>query len=229
MINNQTKKENNTMNYEEMKNNELMALCDELGVDVESKNVSKPTKAELIAALTQYDKETNEFLDDGSDDTGNYKDDVPIASNDKPIPFNGKIPLEDRDPATLTRDELRQLQRDQLLSLQRVIITSNDHTVTIKTKNRVNYVSWGNELLGFHTNRYVLGKKWILPRGAVNQLKKVNFTYPVQDEDENVVGFETVPMFQVVELPLPTEEEMNLMKKRQTILDEAASLAVKSK
>lgn len=193
------------MNYEEMTNKELQALCDDLGIDVDSKNVSKPTKREYIIALERFNskdqQDADEFLNVGEPD--------------------GKEKMQEEAGQKVkvkkTRAQKRREQQHVLFQLKRVIITSNQTNQT-KT-NGIERITWGNRLVGIQTDNVVLGKPWHVREGALRNLRAAIVRNSVQDDEGNQVRWETVPAYNIQELEPLTKEEIDKIAKRQTIRD----------
>ncbi len=190
------------MKLEEMKNKDLIEYCKEEGIEVKAKNVSKPTKTELLDAIKAFEKEQlgdiEGFLD--AEDTVDEEDTVePVVAGKK-----------------MTRAQKRNKQRLELFPLRRVLVTSN---ATNQTQTNLQFITWGNGLIGHQTDRVYLGKPWHVREGALRNLKNARITEPVQDEEGNTVRFETKPAYNIQELSPLSKDEIDRIAKRQIIRD----------
>lgn len=183
------------MNYEEQTNAELKQLCADLGLDVEAKNPSKPNKAELIKALEIYD--------------GTYEEEVTEEPGTETAPTN--------KPAKLNKAQLRRKQYQDKMKLVRVMITSNAVNQTKAGSDEVQTVSWGNRVLGYQTDRYILGKPWHVRQGALDNLRNSTITIPAQNDEQNKVDWNVVPAFNIVELAPLTKEEIKTIAEKQKV------------
>jgi hypothetical protein len=188
----------------EMKNQELIQYCKEEGIEVKAKNPSKPNKTELITAIKEFEKEQMDNIDDflAQDDIEPEVEDIDTGSVSK--------------PEKMTRAQKRAKQRRELFPLKRVIITSNS---TNQTQTPLQFITWGNGLIGHQTDRVYLGKKWHVREGALRNLRNAIIREPVMDDEGNTVKFETRPAYNIQELPPLTKEEIEVIAKRQTIRD----------
>ncbi len=199
-----------------MTNKELVAYCDRNNIDIDSKNVSKPTKAEIFKAIESAGELAEETL---IEDEGLSEYDVEEGLDEfldisEPDDVR-KIVAKTRKP---TRAELRQKQVDELMPLRRVIITENDkNQTTIPTQ--VHYSTWGNRLLGHPTDRFVCGSPWHVREGALRNLRGMMAARAVQDEEGNTVRHETINKYIIQELAPLTQAERDIIAKRQLIRD----------
>ena len=191
------------MELKDMTNNDLMQYCKDEGIEVEAKNVSKPTKKELLTAIKKF--EQSQF--------GDNVDDF-LAADEKVIEAE-KLARETKPKnQKLTRAQKRKKQYNELMPLKRVLITSNADN---QTKTNLEFITWGNGLIGHHTDRVYLGKPWHVREGALRNMRRAMITRSVQNEDENKIDFETVPAYNIQELDPLSESEIELIAKRQTI------------
>ena len=198
------------VNYEEMTNAELKALVDDFELTVEAKTPGKPNKAELIAAIVRFKKEQDvingieeeeETLDDTDDSENDELDSSPKVV--KPIPQR-LLPTEKR----------KALQKADLLRKERVIIFDKQHT---QTKMPVIMVTWGNRLVGIHTDVVNLqsGKPQYIRRGALANLRLATFSYSYQEDEFSPVKNLTEERFEIRELEGLTEEEIEVLAAQQ--------------
>ena len=193
--------------YQNMKNADFKLYCESEGIDVDSKNVSKPTRDEYIIAIEKFESSQqagdNEFL--------NTEPELGV--------YNGM--QEEKKPETkkvkpLTRAQKRRKQYNTLMVKKRVIITNNSSN---QTKQPMEYISWGNRTLGHNTDIIVFDKPWHVREGALRNLRGAVITESIQDEEGNQVRFETKASYIIQELPPLTREEIDLIAKKQLIRD----------
>ena len=202
---------------QKMTNKELEAYCQRNSINIDSKNVSKPTKAELLAAIEAAGDlmEESTIKNEGLDEYG--MDDVEDFLNTEPE----ELTVESFKPKTaeekkLTRAQKRIKQRDELMPLRRVLITNNNSSqTTIKTQ--VHYSTWGNRLLGHHTDRFVCDSAWHVREGCLRNLESMVLNIPVQDDEGNTVRFETKQAYVVQRLAPLTVAERSTIGKRQQV------------
>ena len=199
------------VNYEEMTNAELKALVDDFELTVEAKTPGKPNKAELIAAIVKFKKEQDaingieeeeeETLADTDDSENDELDSSPKVV--KPIPQR-LLPTEKR----------KALQKADLLRKERVIIFDKQHT---QTKMPVIMVTWGNKLVGIHTDVINLqsGKPQYIRRGALANLRLATFSYSYQEDEFSPVKHLTEERFEIRELEGLSEEEIEVLAAQQ--------------
>ena len=200
-----------------MTNKELIAYCDRNSIDIDSKNVSKPTKAELMAAIEAAGDLMEEKIieNEGLDEYG--MDDVEDFLNTDPDVLTvDTFKQKSVEEKKLTRAQKRIKQRDELMPLRRVLITNNNNSqTTIKTQ--VHYCTWGNRLLGHNTDRFVCDSAWHVREGALRNLEGMVLNIPVQDDEGNTVRFETKQAYVVQRLTPLTVQERNVIGKRQQV------------
>ena len=193
---------------EEMTNKDLIEYCEAEGIDVDSKNVSKPTKKELLESIKQYEKEqlgdVEEFLE--PETIVEKMDAVDEALGEK-------IPTK---PKKQTRAQKRRVQYNELMPLKRVLVSSNADN---QTKTSLEFVTWGNGLIGHHTDRVYLNKPWHVREGALRNMERAIITESIQNEEENRVDTVTKPAYNIQRLDPLTEEERERIGKRQIIRD----------
>jgi len=205
-----------------MTNKELGEFCKDNNIKVDSKNVSKPTKDEYIRAITEALNTAKpgiatdeDVINEGI--TENMLDDVDEFLNVEDDTTDEKVTNEKKASAE-TRAQKRKRQWNELMKLQRVIITSNSNNQTT-LPNQVHYCTWGNRLLGHHTDRFIVGKPWHVREGALRNLARMEISNSIQDEEGNTVRFERVPAFVIQRLDHLSDEERAVIAKRQIIRD----------
>ena len=187
------------MNYDELTNAELSSLIEDLGIEVEAKNPKKPNKAELVAALNEYHGTVPEV-------------EAEVEEPETKQSLNKKVQ---------SKGAKRKEQYNKMMRLIRVNVTSNKTGLSKPIKNQVMTVSWGNRLLGYHTDRLVLGKPWHVRFGALENLRKAVITESIQNDEDNRVDTQEIPAYNIVELKQLTKPELDKMAKRQTIRNES--------
>jgi len=198
-----------------MTNKELMAYCVRNNIDVDSKNVSKPTKIELHEAISaagdlmEPSLIENEGIEDTDEDIDAWLDTSPDTLEDK---------ISAHAEKKLTRSQMRKQQWDEAKLLVRVLITENDNNqTTIPTQ--VHFTTWGNRLIGHYTDRFICGSPWHVRTGALHNLQSMEVARSVQDEEGNTIRHETVKKYVVQILTHLTSDERSVISKRQLIRD----------
>ena len=205
--------------YESMKNADLKEYCKDEGIDVDSKNVSKPTRKEYIASIeafenNQGDKVITEEFETIADEDDFTREVAMIKSEGEP---DGLQEKETKKEKVVTRQQKKRSQHKELMALKRVIVTSN---ATNQTKTGgIERISWGNRLLGHQTDNVVIGKPWHVREGALRNIKNAKITQSVQDDEGNQVKTETINAWVVQYLDPLTKDEIVKIGKRQTIRD----------
>ncbi len=192
--------------FKSMTNPKLKEYCEENDIAIEAKNVNKPNKTEYIDAIGKYIKDDEVDIEDNWLPKPEATEELEISE----IKKNKEIKL--------TRSQKRKKQYSEMHALKRVIITSNDSSQT-KVNNQVNYVTWGNRLLGHQTDRVIFGKPWHVREGALRNLRGTTIYKSVQDEEGNTVRTEKVSKFIIQDLAGLSQEEIDLIAKRQIIRD----------
>jgi ABC-type enterochelin transport system substrate-binding protein len=190
------------MNYEDKTNKELVELCEELNIDVDAKNPSKPNKAELITALEAYDAETEDFV--SGDDMVEQIEEA----------------AENPAATTETKAQKRRRQVRELTKKVRVIATSNADN---QTKTDLITIGWGNDLIGHQNDRLLLGKPWHIRQGALDTLRAMTINKAVQNDEQNRVDYVELPAYNVQDLGLLSKEEYKAMADKQKVRDAAVS------
>jgi len=205
--------------FESMKNAELEEYCKVRNIHVDAKNVSKPTKAELLFAISEFNasqKKEPAIEDEILSEIEEQEKEAKIISK-KADDFldEDDIALSMKANKKAEKVKNKRARKLELISMKRVIINSNAKTQTMHP-NQVHFVTWGNRN-GHYTDRFILGKPWIIRTGAIENLKRQTARVPIQNENGETIRFETKPAWLIQELPQPTEEELAIIAKRQTI------------
>ena len=204
--------------YESMKNADLKEYCVDEGIDVDSKNVSKPTRKEYIQAIEKFEAIIGEPVVTEEFETIADEDDfTKEVAEIKLETLPDGVQEKDQTKKIVSRKQKKRAQEKELLALKRVIVTSN---ATNQTKtNGIERISWGNRLIGHQTDNVVIGKAWHVREGALRNMKGATITQSVQDDDGNQVKFETVDSWVIQYLDPLTKDQINKIAKRQTIRD----------
>jgi len=189
----------NKMTYEDQTNADLSSLIEDLGIEVDAKNPKKPNKAELVAALYKYDGVEPEAKED-------EEVAVEVVANAKPN-------------AKKTKGQLRREQSNKYMRLIRVTVTSNSSSQTKADPRQVMTISWGNELLGYQTDRLILGRPWHIHYGALQNLADCVITTSTQNYEKNKIETTVGPAYNIDKMTPLTRVELDKMAKRQTIRD----------
>ena len=210
--------------YKDMTNKDLKEYCENEGIDVDSKNVSKPTKKEYIKSIESFEagqvvtEELETILEPEVMEAINdsFADEV-IAINNETGVDNGVQKEDKTKEVKETRAQKKSKQRKEMFALMRVIITSN---ATNQTKTGgLERISWGNRLLGHNTDNVIIGKPWHVREGALRNMKNAVITQSVQDDEGNQIRNETVPAWVIQYLDPLTKDEIKAIAKRQAIRD----------
>ena len=205
------------VNYNEMTNKELQALIDDFELTVQAKTPNKPTKAELIATLEAFKNEQNRIngIEDeeendelvGEDDSGSTK---PKKTEDVAKPAK-----------SYSKAERKKLQMADLLRKERVLIYDVQDN---QTKTPAITVTWGNSLIGFHSDVINLesGKPQYVRRGALANLRNATFTRSIQEEEFGPVKNVVEERFNIKELDGLTEEEIEILASKQKMFNAKA-------
>jgi len=126
---------------------------------------------------------------------------------------------------TATRLRLRQQKkqkaitqaRKKLNNLIRLIITDNDPMSTLEdAENVIDFKTYGNSAVGFHTAKVVFGREWFLPELLVDNLKQATYTPAVNVKNGGGIRYgKPVPRYNIQILPTPTKDEINAWKTAQ--------------
>jgi hypothetical protein len=201
--------------FDSFTNADLKEYCETEGITVVSKNVSKPTKTEYLEAIQNFESANKEPDVEQNLQQAQIENEDNMTSIDEFLSNNDGIePIQNQDKNKPSRAEKRRQQYAELMSLPRVLITSN---ALNQTQTSLHYVTWGNGLLGHMTDRVYLGRPWHVREGALRNLEAAMITEPVQDYDSNSVKFETKPAFNIKRLDPLTKEEIDKIAKRQAI------------
>ena len=207
--------------FKDMKNADLKEYCEEEGINVVSKNVSKPTRAEYIESIKTFESEQlgEKVVTDEPETILDEEDDFSreVALIKAEGIQNGLQEEGQKTQKVMSRKERKREQTKELMSLKRVIINSNSTNQT-KT-NGIERISWGNRLIGHQTDNVVIGKPWHVREGALRNLKNSKISQPIQDDEGNQVRFEVIPAWTIQYLEPLTAEQIKKLAKKQSIRD----------
>jgi len=223
------------ISYEEMTNAQLAKEAEDRGLMVEGeKQKNKPTKADYIKAITEYDVRQQLDIDKanpkGSFEEDDFLNDVIKQVENKPAIDKTKnkeidtIMLKHWDELTsserkmLTKKQKKKMQERDYFALRRVMVTSNKDN---QTKHEVITSSWGNGLMGYHTDIVILEKPWHVRYGTLKTLKAVKFPRHSVDSHERA-NVTMVPAYNIQDLGLLSVEEYKRLAEKQKIRNAAA-------
>ena len=207
-----------SVNYEEMTNKDLQTLIEDFELTVNPKTPGKPTKAELVAALNAY--KTQQDIINGIEPEVAAEDeeeelDTNVESVSVPKPVEPKIAVA-KPARELSRNERKALQRADLMRKERVIIHDMQDT---QTKVPAMTVTWGNGLVGIHTDVIDLSssKPQYVRRGALANLRLSTYTQSIQEEEYGPVEQRTEFRFSIKELDGLNEDEIANLAAQQRL------------
>ena len=207
-----------SVNYEEMTNKELQTLIEDFELTVNPKTPGKPTKAELVAVLNAY--KTQQDIINGIEPEVAAEDeeeelDTNVESESVPKPVEPKIAVA-KPARELSRNERKALQRADLMRKERVIIHDMQDT---QTKVPAMTVTWGNGLIGIHTDVIDLSssKPQYVRRGALANLRLSTYTQSIQEEEYGPVEQRTEFRFSIKELDGLNEDEIANLAAQQRL------------
>jgi hypothetical protein len=203
---------------EKMTNKELAEYCKEHNIHVNSKNISKPTKTEFLMAIEEHSAgpKVVDSIDDAIDEAL-IAESGQLDSVDDFLNVSDEAEQKKTAPKRKkTKAEIKKQQYAELMPLRHVIINSNDNNQT-RIKNQVEYCTWGNGLIGHHTDRFIIGREWHVSEGALRNLLSKKISVPIQDEEGNTIKFEVMPAYVIQRLDDLTQEEIEVIAKRQII------------
>ena len=205
-----------SVNYEEMTNKDLQTLIEDFELTVNPKTPGKPTKAELVAVLNAYKTQQdiiNGIEPEVTDDEEEL--DTNVESVSVPKPVEPKIAVA-KPARELSRNERKALQRADLMRKERVIIHDMQDT---QTKVPAMTVTWGNGLIGIHTDVIDLSssKPQYVRRGALANLRLSTYTQSIQEEEYGPVEQRTEFRFSIKELDGLSEDEIANLAAQQRL------------
>ena len=206
-----------SVNYEEMTNKDLQTLIEDFELTVNPKTPGKPTKAELVAVLNAY--KTQQDIINGIEPEVTDEDeeelDTNVESVSVPKPVEPKIAVA-KPARELSRNERKALQRADLMRKERVIIHDMQDT---QTKVPAMTVTWGNGLIGIHTDVIDLSssKPQYVRRGALANLRLATYTQSIQEEEYGPVEQRTEYRFSIKELDGLSEDEIANLAAQQRL------------
>lgn len=207
-----------SVNYEEMTNKDLQTLIEDFELTVNPKTPGKPTKAELVAVLNAY--KTQQDIINGIEPEVAAEDeeeelDTNVESVSVPKPVEPKIAVA-KPARELSRNERKALQRADLMRKERVIIHDMQDT---QTKVPAMTVTWGNGLIGIHTDVIDLSssKPQYVRRGALANLRLSTYTQSIQEEEYGPVEQRTEFRFSIKELDGLNEDEIANLAAQQRL------------
>ena len=206
-----------SVNYEEMTNKDLQTLIEDFELTVNPKTPGKPTKAELVAVLNAY--KTQQDIINGIEPEVSIEEEAELDTNVEsvsvPKPVEPKIAVA-KPARELSRNERKALQRADLMRKERVVIHDMQDT---QTKVPAMTVTWGNGLIGIHTDVIDLSssKPQYVRRGALANLRLSTYTQSIQEEEYGPVEQRTEFRFSIKELDGLSEDEIANLAAQQRL------------
>ena len=209
------------VNYNEMTNKELQALIDDFELTVQAKTPNKPTKAELIATLEAFKNEQNRINGVEDEEENDTENDELVGEDDSGSTKPKKTEDVAKPAKSYSKAERKKLQMADLLRKERVLIYDIQDN---QTKTPAITVTWGNSLIGFHSDVINLesGKPQYVRRGALANLRNATFTRSIQEEEFGPVKNVVEERFNIKELDGLTEEEIEILASKQKMFNAKA-------
>ncbi len=114
----------------------------------------------------------------------------------------------------------KKLERE-LMKYHRVVVIPNDE----QTRQRqMMFISWGNDVIGHHTDKVVFETPWHVREGALNNLRAAKMTKQDVDKNGNLKVTE-IDAYNISELDLLSEEEYKRIGEKQKLRDAAIDSA----
>lgn len=183
--------------YRSKTNSELKEMLEIFELSTpKAKNPFKPNKDEMVKALMQYKRhqdEINGYAPEEGDEPD--EDEEEVQEELVPAPSRKK-----KDGSA----EKAALLRADLMRMERVIV--HDTQTSQTTANAIT-ISWGNRVLGIHTDVLRFDKPWYIRRGALANIRDNEITEYVQDE-EGVMRTETRHRYMITDVGGWTEKEL---------------------
>jgi len=156
-----------------------------------------------------------EYFSDAKNPHKPNKQEIADAINDfidNSLDFKAKpkAPAKKKKTASDIKKELLALHRVEITELRKIESFENDDS------NRCVFITWGNDVVGHVTNRVVFNTPWMLPIGCIENLKSVEYS-PVSNKGSVPVTLSPRPAYRVVDLGLPSEEELKAIATRQRL------------
>ncbi len=193
---------NEQKTFEEMTNDELKTLCADFDLTVSAKNPAKPNKSELLVALNEF-KTKQDIIN------GNIE--APVESTDINVE-----PVKEVLASKLPRSKRKKLQWADLSRKECVFITDMRQT---QTNDHALFVSWGNGLIGHHTDVVNLEgrNKQYIRRGALANLRNVTMEELDQEDFGGELISRPVPRFLITPAEGLSYEELKKKRVEQQI------------
>jgi len=159
-----------------------------------AKDPETPIKREIIEEIKREEKQIDSFMN------------TKPAGSEQPVKKKKK------------RKTARELKQE-LLALKRVIVTELRKPMNFQNddSNRVEFITWGNEVVGTHTNRVVFNTPWMLPVGCIRNLENVMYS-PIDNKRSTVPrALPPTRAYKIEYLDLPSEQELKQIAERQKL------------
>jgi len=200
----------------ELEKKELLELVDKYGITIIAKNKSKPSNAELIDSISAYKKEQD--IINGTDKLSDADIEAELLREEKKKDSGTAIPNK-----KLPRQQRARLQRADLMRKELVMIHDNR---TSQTKPNVEFVTWGNGLIGMTTDviGFNLPKGQYVHRGALQNLRNAPAILHEQEDRNRNPEMIEVPAFTIIDLAGLTDEEIAAKARQQKMRDAGVAI-----
>lgn len=177
-----------------------------------ARNPKQPTKAELILLLEELELFQGDLIA-----VVNKYTKLDAEKNQNTDESNIKLPSAIKK---LTRQQQIVKKRKYLNALVRCIITKKHTKQSFDNGSKVvEYVTWGNRLIGFTTSRIVYDEIMHVHRGAIQNLEAVPATISKVDPVSGHMFTQVGKAYHVEILPPLTAEEIDEITERQKYYD----------
>lgn len=206
---------------------QLKAMCDLHAITdfSECKNPSRPSKLEMVERLNSH------YLSNNIEGVDETDSEDPLNNVPKNLTgSNGTNSTETKpeEKVELSKSAKRRIQLDLMRKRVRAVVTlkakASTQIVEVDSNsgedvdfNEVLYITWGNDLIGHHRSKVVLGVPWQYPEGCLQNLRNAKFTY--EKKIKNSYMSVTVSKYDVSILDPLTEEELEKLKEEQKYID----------
>lgn len=129
-------------------------------------------------------------------------------------------PETEEEPKELTEGEIRMALQDEMMALDRCIITCNDPGM--KDWDMTPYYSVSNSLVTVPSQTIPLNVEWHVPRALLNLIKSMDCFISVKSKDEKgrtITTRKAIKKYNIQNLPPLTAEEIETLKAAQVMRD----------
>lgn len=182
-------------NYRSKTNSELKEMLEVLELSTpKAKNPFKPNKDEMVKALMTFKREQDRINgyepEEGDEPEEDEEEEAEVVAS----------PRKKKDSTA----EKAALLKADLMRSELVIIHD---TQTSQTQTAAMTITWGNRILGIHTDVVHFGKPWYVRRGALANIRFNEITEYNQEEG-GPMRTETRKRYMITDVAGWTEEEL---------------------